>query len=144
MKRPIADDAADAVVEVDARSEAHVDAHGAQLRGHQPAALPGELSPGGCVEIVFAPDRAHRRQDRETLAKALYAAAFMIDGDEHRRVARGADVRDQALELLDALEIAREQDDASHQRMREQLAILLGEAMALHIDHQGAEGHLKK
>ena len=65
----------------------------------------------------------------------------MIDGHEQRRRAHGADVRDQLLELLDALEIAREQDDPADQRMRQQLPILLGEGCALHVDHQRAEGH---
>ena len=56
---------------------------------------------------------------RESFAKALHAPAFVIDGDHERGVAQVADLRGQSRQLLHALEIAREQDDAADQRMRQ-------------------------
>ena len=141
VERAIADHTADAVVEIDAGRETHINADRSQLRRHEPAALPGEMPTGLRVEIVFATDRAHRRQHREALAKALHPAAFMVDRDQRRRRSRRAYVRNEALDLLDAFEVAREENDAADQRMPQQLAILLRENHALQIDHEGTESH---
>ena len=61
----------------------------------------------------------------------------MVDRDQRRRGSRRSYVRDEALDLLDAFEVAREENDAADQRMPQQLAILLRENHALQIDHEG-------
>lgn len=48
--------------------------------------------------------------------EALYPAAFLIDRDEERRFAHGVYRVDQRLELLQALEVSGEQDDAADRR----------------------------
>ena len=141
MKRPVADHTADAVIEIDAGREAHVDRDRAQLGGHQPAALPRQLPAGRGIEIVLAADGAHRRQHGEIFAEALHAPTLVIDGHQQWRCARGADLGDQTFELLDALEIAREQDHRADERMLQQVAILVAERRALHVDHQRTECH---
>ena len=93
VKRPVADHGARAVVEIEHRREAEIDAVRAQLAGdrRRRAASPRARPP--------ATSRSHSSPSvriggiaREAVAKALHAAAFVIDGDEQRRsrAARGS------------------------------------------------------
>ena len=137
----VADDLAYAVVEVDTGRKAQVDAHGAQFRREQPAALRGEPPAGLRVRIVEPPDQARGRQLREAGAEALYPPAFLVDGDEQRRRAHRADVAHQLLELLHAGVVAREKNHGADQWMTQHLAVLGRERRARNVDHDRPKGH---
>ena len=125
MQRAVADDLGEAAIEIDARREAHVDADGAQLGRHEPAARRRPPSSARSRSSSYSlPERAQRRQAEERLAEALHAAAFLIDGDEQRRLANRVDLGNQRRELLEAREIALEQDDPADERRLEPLALV--------------------
>ena len=100
MVRAIPDHLADAVVEVDTRRKAQIDACCPQLGGQQPPALPRELTPRLGIEVVSVTDGALWRQLGEPAAKALHATAFVIDRDEQRRDAQRTDLLDERGELI--------------------------------------------
>ena len=82
VEGPIPDDRADAIVEIDDRRKTHIDPDGQQFRRQQPAALARQLPARRRVDVVFAPDGAHRWQDGEVLAETLYPPALMVNGDQ--------------------------------------------------------------
>ena len=75
------------------------------------------------------------------VAEALHAPAFLIGGDQQPRVAHRVDLRHQPPQLLRVGVVAREQDDAAHQRMREHFAIFGRQLLARDIDHQRSQRH---
>ena len=93
------------------------------------------------ILVVEAAERAQRRQPEERLAESLHAPALVVDGHEQRRLANRVDLGDELLELLDALEVAGEEDDAADERRREPLALVGHERRASQIDHQRTERH---
>ena len=113
MQRAIADDRALAVVEIEDRREAEIDARGAKLGGDRPAQARGFARRAGDIAVPPLAQRAHRRYRREAVAKALHPSAFVIDGDQQRRLAQRADRGGQPASWRGRLEIAREQDDAA-------------------------------
>ncbi len=68
---------------------------------------------------------------------ALHPATLVIDADEHI-VAHGADVMRQRLQLRARLEVAREQDHAAGQRMRDAADIVRIELLAFDIEYNRA------
>ena len=119
----IADDGARAMVEIEHRREAEVDAVGAQLRGDGPAEarrLPGRRRD---VAVPLLAQRAHRGDRRESLPEPLHAPPFVVDGDQQVRRAHGANRGGKRSELRRRFEIAREQDHAAGERMREPFAL---------------------
>ena len=91
MERAIADHAARAVVEVEHRREAEVDAAGAQLGAEHMAGSARRLerahragaAAAGTVVHPHLAEHAHRRQRGEAVgAEALHAAALVVDADE--------------------------------------------------------------
>ena len=80
----IADDLADAVVEIDTRCKGQIDAMRAQLGGHEPAHRARERESVLRVEVVLVADAPRRRQQRELGTEALHAPAFLVDGDDQR------------------------------------------------------------
>ena len=141
MQRAVADHAADAVVDVDAGREGQVDAADAQFRRHQPAELAREREPFRTLHGKSTADVAQRRQARETLAETLHPPALLVHGDEERRRADRVDLRREARELLGALVVAREEDDAAHLRVREQVALLRLDRDAREVHHHRPERH---
>jgi hypothetical protein len=65
----------------------------------------------------------------------------MIDADDQRRRAHGVDVRDEFRELFGACEVAREEDDAAHERMAQHFAVFGRQLETVDVDHQWAQGH---
>jgi hypothetical protein len=83
VKAAVADDAAAAVVEIEHRRKAEVDARGAQLGGKHLARRRCGLGGAHGVAHPQLAQRTHRRQAREAVgAKPLHATAFMIDADQ--------------------------------------------------------------
>jgi hypothetical protein len=78
----------------------------------------------------------------EAFAAALHAAAFVVDGDRQGRLANVVDRGTQRGELLRVAIIVLEQDHAADQRMRQTLALGVGEFEAGNVDHQRAEGQM--
>lgn len=131
MEGAVANDAAAAVVEVEHRREAQVDAASAQLgaehvtgsarclhRVHRAAAA-AEMT---VVHPKLA-ERAHRRQVGEAIgAKALHPAALVVDADE-QVLADRLDFSGELGELLAVAPVAREQDDAPSERVLEAAAV---------------------
>ena len=138
----VADHAGDAVIEVEHRREAEIDAVRAQFRGHDITDFARQRPGTLWMRIMDPPQRPHRRQTREALAETLHAPAFLIGRDQKRRRLERADLRGEAGKLCRALVIALKQDDAAHQRMREPPAVCIAERGAGHIQHQGAEHQL--
>src|SRR2546430_1947777 len=93
------------------------------------------------VQVEFVTDTPRGRQQGESLAEALHPPALVIHGHDQRRRALGMNRADQCGELLGIGVVAREEDDAAHQRMAQQLALLRADGAAHEIDHQGAETH---
>ncbi len=143
VQRTIADHAADAIIEVDAGRERHVDAHRTQFRGHQPSELAREAKARGTVRRVATADLAQRRQSREPVAKPLHAPAFLVDRHQQRRRPDRVNLRDQARKLRRAFVVAREQDHAADLRVREHVALLGLERDAAEVDHHGTERHAR-
>ena len=138
MEGPVADHGAGAVVEIEHRREAEVDAMGAQLAG-QHEAQPRRLARGaGHVALPELAQRAHRRYRGEAVAEALHAAALVIDGDEQLRRAQRADLGRQRLQLRRGLEVPREQYDAAGQRMDKARAVLGRQPGPLDAEEDGA------
>ena len=136
----VADDAAGAVVEVEHRREAEVDAAGAQFGAEHVAGGGGGV--GGAQRVVhpqFA-QGAHRRQVREAVgAEALHAAAFVVDADQHV----GAHVLDgggELGELAPVLPVAREQDQAAGERVLQAAAVGRRQRGAGDVEHDGGVG----
>ena len=132
MEGAVADDAAAAVVEVEHRREAEVDAAGAQLGAEHVAGgarrLEGAHGAGAAAGVAVVhphlAERAHRRQRREAVAaKALDAAAFVVDADEQVGADR-LDLGGELGELAAVAPVAREQDEAAGQRMGEAAPIV--------------------
>ena len=141
VERAVADDFADAVVEIHAGRERQVHAMRAQLGGHQPAHGAGQLQTLFGVEVIGMTDAPRRRQQRELRTEALHAPALLVHGHDQRRVAHRVDIGHQLAQLLRGLVVAREEDDAADERMAQDLAVLGRELEAGDIDHQWAQGH---
>ncbi len=138
MKRAIADYPASAVLHVQDRREREVDAMSAQLGGqHEPQIL-GQLARARPVAIPRLSQRAHWRNRRESLAESLHPPAFVVHCYDERRMAHGVYVRGEPHKLLRRGVVAGEQDDASRQRVREALAIGIGQRGARHVQHRPA------
>ena len=151
MEGAVADHAAGAVVEVEHRREAEVDAAGAQLGGEDVAGrargLEGAHGAGaaaaGAVVHPHLAEHAHRRQRGEAVAaEALDATAFVVDADEQV----GADrlhLGDQLGQLDAVAPVAREQDDAARERMGEAAPIVgvEGQAGDVEDDRGVVESH---
>src|SRR5437762_8059739 len=72
MQRAVADHRAAAVVEVEHRGEAEVDAVRAELRSDDIADRGRELAPLFAVAIPLFPERAHRRNGGEAVLETLH------------------------------------------------------------------------
>ena len=138
MEGAVADDAAAAMVEVEHRREAEVDAAGAQLGGEHVAGRPRGFerahgaAAGAAVAVVHPhlAEHAHRRQRREAVAaKALHPAALVVDANEQVAADR-LRLGDQLGQLQAVAPVAREQDDAAGERMGETAAIVGVEGQA--------------
>ena len=100
MERAVADDAARPVVEIEHRREAEIDAMRAEFATR--ACAPSRRASargGGDIAVPQLAQRAHRRNGGEAFAKALHAAAFVIHGDQQRRIAERVDRRGQRSKL---------------------------------------------
>ena len=138
----VADDLAALMVEVDDRRVAQLDAAGAQLGTEHVAR--GERRVDGAHRVVhpqFA-ELAHRRQMGEAVgAKALHAAAFVVDRDE--------DVGSQRLDLgrhfgqlAAVLPVAGEEDQAAGQRVLQAAPVVVVQAVAGDVENDwGMLGH---
>jgi len=145
----VADHGAAAVVEVQHRGEAQIDAAGTQF-GRQHVAASGGGAAGGerggagwlrRLTQPHLPQRAHGRQVRKAVAaKALHAAAFVIDADQQVG-AYFFDLPAQLGELGAALPVAAKQNHTAHQRVCEALALGFVEPGAGDVDDQGGVLH---
>ena len=139
----VADDAAAAVVQVEHRREAQVDAAGAQLGRQHPAGGAGHVA-GGQRAVAFALGRvvhpalaegAHRRQVGEAVAaEALHPAALVVDADHDVGPDR-LDLGHQPGQLRAVLPVAAEQDQAAGERMRQAAAVVVVQRQAGDIEH---------
>ena len=137
----VADDGALAVVEVEHRREAQVDAAGTQLGGEHVAEGAGGIGGAHRVAHPQLAERARGRQRGEAVAaKALHAAAFVVGADE----AVGADrlhLGDDLGELAAAFEVAREKHEAAGERVRQAPAIGGVEPDAGDVDDEWCVAH---
>ena len=137
----VADGAAAAVVEVQHRGKAEVDAVRAQLGGKHEAGRARGLERGKVVVFPQRAQAAHGRQAAEAIgAEALHPAPFVVDRDDQRRVAQRADVGGQRAQLVRAGEVARKKNHTADQRVAQALALLVGQRDAGDVDHDGATG----
>ncbi len=131
----LADDLAAAVVEVEHRREAEVDAGCAELDGDHaaPPARIGERS--RAIGVVALAEHAHGGNRGEAVAEALHATALVVDRDEQRRIALHPDVGDECCHLRRRRVVASEQDDAADHGARKARAVRGGERETLHAEH---------
>src|SRR3982074_1478056 len=85
MQRAIADHAARAVIEIEHRREAEIDAVRRELGPDHVGRRARRVPPLLTVAVPEPPELAHRWNRAEALAKALHAAAFVVDADRQRR-----------------------------------------------------------
>ena len=143
MEGAVADHAAAAVVEVEHRREAEVDAAGAQLArehmaggggGLEGAHRAGARSAAAVVHPHLA-EHAHRRQLGEAVAaEALHPAAFVIDAHQHVGPQR-LDLGDQLGQLPPVAPVAGEQDHPAGERMLQAAAVIGLEGEAGDVEH---------
>ena len=100
MQRAVADHAASAVVEVEHRREAEVDAVRAELGADDVRRGARRLLRQVPVAVPEPAELAHRRDAAEAVAEALHPAAFMVDADRQCRLSQLFDFFDQCLELV--------------------------------------------
>ena len=144
-KRPLANDAAAAIVQVQHGGKAHVHAAGAQLRAHHIAAGQRRSCCGQSAAVGRLKQRAqgaHGRQvDKAIGFEALHTAAFMVHRDQQVR-AHALDARAQGAELGAVFPVAAKQGQAAHQRVAQALAVFGRQRRAGNIDHQrGMDAH---
>jgi hypothetical protein len=74
---------------------------------------------------------------RETIgAEALHAPALVVHADQEI-LAHVLHLRAKVRQLLAVLPVARKQDHAAHQRMRQAAAVVGGELQARHVEDDG-------
>ena len=66
----------------------------------------------------------------------------MIDGDQERRLTDCMDLARELRQLFGRFIIAREENDAAHQRMRQTPAVFVGQRRARHVEHDGSVRNL--
>ena len=139
----VANHAAFAVIKVEHRGETQIDTTGAQLRPQDVTASGGGV--GGahgaralaCLFVIqpHLAERAHGWQMREAVTlETLHATAFMVDANEQIR-AQFFDRMAQARQLFAVLPVARKQNNATHQRVLEALAIGGGQGQTCDVDN---------
>ena len=122
------------------RSEADVDIHSNHFTGHQPASLLRQFSP--LFRTEQRGERLGSRQMGETVAKTLHAPAFLIDGHHQMIARRGADLTHQLAQLRRIVIVAGKQDQAAHQRMRQNFTLLRIQLKPFNIQHDWTHTHL--
>ena len=137
VQRAIADHRAAAIVEIEHRREAEVDAVGAELGRDDVADRAGGLFGEITVAIPQSSERAHRRNGGEALAKALHAPALVIDAHRQRRLAQPLDVRGERGELFRVFVVASEENHRPRCRVANALPVLVGQHRAEDVNHQG-------
>jgi hypothetical protein len=120
----IADHAAIAVIDVENRGEGQIYAMGAQFRRQDKCRLAGEMPRLLRVGIPYSAQFPHGRYCRESFAKALHPAAFVIDRNEEGRIAQRMNVIGQPHQLPGIRVIPGKQDYASHQWMQQAAAVI--------------------
>ena len=137
VEGPVADHAADAVVQIQHRCIAEIDPMGPQLgRQYQPG-LTGTGSAEGRIEGPGLAQATHRGQAGETFAEALYPTAFVVHRDDEFGP-RGTDRGSQGPQLFGLGIVAGEQDDTADQRVLQDFPLLGAEFVAGHVEHDGA------
>ncbi len=123
VKRAIADNFADAPVEIDARRETQIDIHGTQFGGDEPAHGPGERNRFVRIFIVMPAELTHRRNLAEFLPKALHAPPFVIDSDQQRWTAQRPNRLHEIGKLRRGFVVAAEEGHATDRRLPQQLSV---------------------
>ncbi len=144
VKRAVPDHAAVAVIDVEHRGEAQIDPARAQFRGEHVADRLRQFERVFGIRIPRRAQFAHGGQHGKALAKALHAAAFVIDRDQQRRLAHGMNLARQFRELIGRAVVARKQDHAADQRMREAPAVVGGKLGARDVEHHRPERDLAR
>ena len=135
VERAVADHAAGTEIEIEHRREAEVDAAGAQLGGQHEAAGGGGIGGAQRVAHPLLAEHAHRRQVGEPIgAKALHAAAFVVDADQHVRADR-LDLGGEFGELVAVLPVAPEQNQPAGQRMPQAATVGGVQRQAVDVEH---------
>ena len=143
VEAAIADHRADAMIEVEHRREAQVDAAGTQL-GRQ------HFTDGACgvTRLIrrarpHLAQHAHRRQAGKPVQEALDAPPFVVDRDQQVRAAQRTNLVGQRTQLCDRFEVAPEQDHRADQRVGQAVLFFVGQADAGDVDHHRAARQLQ-
>ena len=127
MKRPIPDNATQAVDQIQDRGEAQIDTDRSQLDSQQPSESGSQFPGLRRILIEHMAQGPHRWQTREGLPESLYPATFLIDSDQDVRLAQVAYLGDQGPQPIDVLKVTGKQDHTTDLRMQKQAALLRGE-----------------
>ena len=139
MQRAVADHAAVAVIDIEHRRKAQIDAMRPQFRGQHKADFMRQMPRMLRIGIPRTAEFAHGGNRGEAIAETLHAAAFMIDGDDERRAAQRMNFGGQAVQLFRPGIIARKQDDTACQRMLQPPAVVGNEFGAGYVEHDRAK-----
>src|SRR5437899_1533959 len=96
------------------------------------------------IYVIRFAQRAHRRNARETVAKALHASALVVDADQKRRRAHRTDVMREVRQLGSRYVIAPKENRAADERMRKPVTIGGGEDRPLDAKHHGTARELAR
>src|ERR1700677_1595967 len=103
--------------------------------------LPQGIAP---ILVVAPPEHPYRRQPCKPLAKALYAAALVVDRDQKVRIAEVAYRTAKSRNLLWIPIVTGEENDASDQGVLKDLQVLRGQFGPGDIDHERAQAHVRR
>ena len=100
MKSAVANHTALAIIEIEHRCIRQIDAVANQFCRQHLASLPRHLARSFRVVLPHAAECAHAGHGSEAFSKPLYAAAFVVNGDEQCWIAKRANFRRQRSKLL--------------------------------------------
>jgi hypothetical protein len=93
------------------------------------------------MALIELGEARRRRQARETLAKSLNAAAFLIHRDQETRFAEVMDRRGQGGELCGRRIIPGEEDDSADRGVPKHVPVFRVQFSPGQIEHDRAKGH---
>ncbi|MNS52661.1 hypothetical protein D3C72_853820 [compost metagenome] len=132
MVRTLANRRAD-VPDIQHRRKADINIHGDHFARHQPACILRQLA--ALLRSQQCSKRLRRRQTGKALAKTLNASAFLIDRHHQMVTGRRTDLTHQLAQLRGIVIVAGKQNEPTHQRMRQNIALFRIQFIPFDIQH---------
>src|SRR3546814_249538 len=139
MEGAVANDLTDTIVQIQHRGETKVYPTRAQLGPKHITCFRRQPHRSQRVLRPKLAEDAHGRNGRKAIsAKTLYAAAFVIDGDQQRLIAFGMNGLAQGRKLFTVIKMTCKQNNAAHQWIAQVLTLMVSQYRTFHIHHHRA------